>query len=79
MFLYAAEGPYQGFKGPQVQSHVIEVTQEVFEKCFNLCAWRRNEKGELITVQYPCSEHTAITLAVQRGYVLQHPGPDPHV
>ncbi len=74
MFLYAAEGPYQGFKGPAVQSHVIEVTQEVFEKYFNLCAWRRTEKGDVMTVQYPCSDHTAITLAVQRGYVLQHPG-----
>lgn len=68
MFLYAAEGPYQGFKGPQVLQQEIEVSLETFQAHFNFCAWYRSTKGGVMAVQYPTDQTDAVAHAIERGY-----------
>lgn len=73
LYLYAAEGPYTGFKGPEVHKQVIEVTVETLKEHFNYCAWRRADNGDVVAVQFPCDQEGAIGQATERGYMFTPP------
>lgn len=73
LFLYAAIGPYKGYKGPKVSSVPLEVTLKDFGDFFSFCMWKRKDDSTVVAVQVKCNDPTAVALYVDHGYVYDYP------
>lgn len=72
LFMYAAGGPYKGFKGPKISNQTLNVTHKDFGNFFSYCLWKRMGDS-VMAVRVDANDPEALQQHLDRGYELDAP------